>query len=395
MSKVGVVLCRCNSHIDSTIDFDTLSEKIAKNKNVHAVIKVNMACSPLGKEAIAELAAQEEVDRLVVAACSPLAKGAIFKVYAADFHMPKQHMEVVNLREQCAWVHDSESATKKAVILLKMGVARVAKSKDVGNWNLNCAHINEIKCDKCKRCVEECPNNAISLREKDGYPQVNPDLCQKCGICVGGCPLGVISLPEFRLEEISAMLKPVAKADSPAVVGMFCEFAYEEADVMGQVGEKYSPNIYIIKVPCTGAVNMIMVNDAIAEGLDGILVAGCNASQCQRRKGNELATCRIENCQQSLEEEFLEKERLTYISLGEGFVAPAGIAQERCTGCGQCLEVCPYGAIQVSPDGKYEVYSSACRGCGNCAGVCRPGAIELPNWSDEKILAALDSILAG
>lgn len=394
MPKAGVVLCRCNSLVDSTIDFNYLSKNIALDKRVHSVIQLDMACSPQGKAAVGKLAAGGEIDRLVVAACSPLSKSAIFKGAASLFDIPEQQIEVVNLREQCAWVHEGEKATRKAVILLKMGLARVLKSKDIGHWNLNCAHINELKCDQCKRCLEECPTQAIDLKE-DGYPQVNSEVCQKCGICVGGCPLGVISLPDFRLEEISAMLQPVAQAGFPGVVGFFCEFAYEEADLMGQVGEGYADNMYIVKVPCTGAVNMKIVNDALAEGLDGILVAGCDVSQCKTKKGNEFARYRIENCQKNLEEEFLEKERVTYLSLGEGLGEAACIDYDRCTKCGQCRAICPYGAIIITGDANYEVNSKGCRGCGSCTSACRPGAIYLPNWSDEKIFAALNTILAG
>lgn len=393
MSKVGVVLCRCNSIIDSKLDFNHLSEKMANEKNVHSVIQVDMACSSQGKKAIEELAAIEDVDRLVVAACSPLAKGAVFEGYAREFNLPGQHIEIVNLREQCAWVHDGGDAVEKALILLKMGLKRVIKAKDVGQWQVNHAYINKIKCDKCKRCIEECPNKAIQLGN-DGYPAVAPEVCQRCGVCVGGCPLGVISLPDFRLEEISAMMAPVASAKSPAIVGFFCDYTYGEADLMGQIGSGYSPNLYIIKVPCTGAVNMIMVNDAIAEGIDGIIVAGCDSSQCQLRKGNELARYRIANAQKGLEEQFLEKERLSYVALGEGLVEPSIINQQKCAGCGLCRQVCPYGAIKMVEDGKFEVNGKACRGCGTCVSSCRSGAIDLPYCTDEKIITAMKILLA-
>ncbi|WP_238492446.1 hydrogenase iron-sulfur subunit [Desulfotruncus alcoholivorax] len=253
--------------------------------------------------------------------------------------------------------------------------------------------VNKLKCDKCKRCIEECPNKAITLGE-DGYPVVDPVNCQRCGICAGGCPLGVIALPDYRLEEVGAMLSPLSSGESPTIVSFFCDFAYSEADLTGQIGGKYPPNLYIIRVPCSGAVNMITVNDAIAEGIDGIMVVGCYSSQCKYRKGNELARYRIGNCQKGLEEQFLEKERLVHASLGEGVVEASVINQSKCARCGLCEQLCPYGAIKMTATGSYEINPAACRGCGTCIGACRSGAIDSPQHSNEKIMAAVKSALA-
>ncbi len=46
-----------------------------------------------------------------------------------------------------------------------------------------------------------------------------------------------------------------------------------------------------------------------------------------------------------------------------------------CTGCGQCTDVCPVGAISLQ-HGRASVASS-CKGCGRCAALCPSGAISL------------------
>jgi MinD superfamily P-loop ATPase len=48
------------------------------------------------------------------------------------------------------------------------------------------------------------------------------------------------------------------------------------------------------------------------------------------------------------------------------------VNQERCTGCGKCLDVCPPEAIAIK-DGK-AVILIECTDCGACPRVCR-GAI--------------------
>lgn len=45
-----------------------------------------------------------------------------------------------------------------------------------------------------------------------------------------------------------------------------------------------------------------------------------------------------------------------------------------CTGCGQCVEVCPYGAIEVI-DGDAVIDPSLCHFCYRCIEQCPEGAI--------------------
>jgi pyruvate formate lyase activating enzyme len=49
---------------------------------------------------------------------------------------------------------------------------------------------------------------------------------------------------------------------------------------------------------------------------------------------------------------------------------------ERCTGCGQCVSVCPRQAISML-DGKSNTKRNLCEGCGNCADTCLNAARKL------------------
>lgn len=48
---------------------------------------------------------------------------------------------------------------------------------------------------------------------------------------------------------------------------------------------------------------------------------------------------------------------------------------ERCDGCGDCVELCYVGAIKMK-DGR-AVMSERCRACGRCATICPPHAVEV------------------
>ena len=55
------------------------------------------------------------------------------------------------------------------------------------------------------------------------------------------------------------------------------------------------------------------------------------------------------------------------------------VDREKCTVCGVCTDVCPFGAITVS-ETSAEV-SDECTLCGMCVDTCEFGAISLPEVS--------------
>ncbi len=72
------------------------------------------------------------------------------------------------------------------------------------------------------------------------------------------------------------------------------------------------------------------------------------------------------------------------------------IDPEKCTFCGACARVCPYGAIS-KPDKKKGllpvVVEASCAGCGTCGPACNFDAITLQHFTDEQLLAQVGAIL--
>jgi ferredoxin len=54
---------------------------------------------------------------------------------------------------------------------------------------------------------------------------------------------------------------------------------------------------------------------------------------------------------------------------------PAVVDEEKCLGCGKCVEKCPIGAITLDKDGFAAVDKEKCTGCLKCAKVCPNEAI--------------------
>jgi len=54
------------------------------------------------------------------------------------------------------------------------------------------ALVNPETCEGCEDCIEECPTEAISM--KDGLAVVDPDECTDCEACMDACPNDSISM---------------------------------------------------------------------------------------------------------------------------------------------------------------------------------------------------------
>jgi len=71
----------------------------------------------------------------------------------------------------------------------------------------------------------------------------------------------------------------------------------------------------------------------------------------------------------------------------------------RCVGCGLCVEICGYQAIELitkTINGKEktvaQVNEALCKGCGACAGACYSGAIQHSGFTDSQILKMIKTL---
>ncbi len=70
------------------------------------------------------------------------------------------------------------------------------------------------------------------------------------------------------------------------------------------------------------------------------------------------------------------------------------VDEKKCMGCGQCISVCTYSAIELreTRQGKKAVVNPVlCKGDGLCNAKCPTGAIQLKHFTDEAILAQIDA----
>jgi F420-non-reducing hydrogenase iron-sulfur subunit len=108
----------------------------------------------------------------------------------------------------------------------------------------------------------------------------------------------------------------------PKIIGFLCNWcAYAGADLAGVSRIQYPPNIRIIRVMCSGRIDPIFILEALKDGADGVLVAGCHLpSDCHYISGNFKALRRITLLKKVLQDFGIEPERvrLEWVSASEG-----------------------------------------------------------------------------
>jgi heterodisulfide reductase subunit A len=70
--------------------------------------------------------------------------------------------------------------------------------------------------------------------------------------------------------------------------------------------------------------------------------------------------------------------------------------EDACRGCGLCVALCPYGALEIEETQKgrkVHVIDVACKGCGVCAATCYQHALTINSFTDEQIEAQIDAFL--
>ena len=107
----------------------------------------------------------------------------------------------------------------------------------------------------------------------------------------------------------------------PKIVAFLCNWCtYTGADLAGTSRLQYPPNVRIIRLMCTGAVDTIYVLKALIEGADGILIGGCHPGDCHYQNGNYKVRRRMAILKRILKGFGYDEDRicLRWISASEG-----------------------------------------------------------------------------
>lgn len=124
--RVGVFICDCGSNIAGHLDCPDVTEYAATLPGVVYTKENLYTCSESGIVEIQDAIKKNNLNRVVVASCSPRTHHPLFASSCEQAGMNPYLFEMVNIRDQCSWVHmgQHDIATSKAKDLVRMGVAK-------------------------------------------------------------------------------------------------------------------------------------------------------------------------------------------------------------------------------------------------------------------------------
>jgi quinone-modifying oxidoreductase subunit QmoB len=115
---------------------------------------------------------------------------------------------------------------------------------------------------------------------------------------------------------VKAIKVPEEDEEKPRILVLACENdAYPALDMAGMKRLSYNPYVRIIPLRCVGSTNLVWIADALAKGIDGVLLLGCKHGddyQCHYVKGSELANYRMTKIKETLDRLVLEAERVRF-----------------------------------------------------------------------------------
>ena len=161
-------------------------------------------------------------------------------------------------------------------------------------------------CNGCGLCFDDCPFDAITLQARtdgahyDHEVVVNPELCGACGICAGSCPASNpfrssrkelktgIDMPQLPVDEMRSLTRETIDAmeGDLKIIVYGCEHGID-------VKRLHGDDTRGIKLICSGMLPPTLVEYALKQGADGVMVTGCRQNDCYYRFGNRWTRMRF------------------------------------------------------------------------------------------------------
>lgn len=119
---------------------------------------------------------------------------------------------------------------------------------------------------------------------------------------------------------------------APKIVALLCTYCtYTAADMAGSMRLQYPANVRVVKLLCTGRVDVFYILKIFEAGADAVMVSGCEIGDCHFLEGNLRARERVEHAKQLLDEVGLGGDRLEMFHIGASDAPKWAEAVERMT----------------------------------------------------------------
>lgn len=208
----------------------------------------------------------------------------------------------------------------------------------------------------------------------------------------------------------------------PKILAFACNYcAYAAADLAGVSRMQYPPYVRIVRVPCSGKVDITYLLRAFETGADGVIVAGCLEGGCHFVEGNLHAKPRVNFARDILNTIGIDGNRLEMFNLSSSmaprFIEIIKTMTDRISKLGPALPKKVNLTEQLSEDtkreflykmiknlalkmpekpipvpeklqefGRLEQDVKKCTGCKKCEEICPEKAIEFSKLLDLPVI---------
>ena len=245
--------------------------------------------------------------------------------------------------------------------------------------------IDQDLCSRCYVCKSICPYEAIKA-DSTGKVEVDNQECQVCGICYSACPSSAIKMQYYTYDNLSEYLKKAQeKTKNANTLVLMCRgnspSTGEVQDILKEEGLKI--NDYIaLRIPCAGRVPTDFIFEALNSGITNIVSVQCEDPFCRYKEGTKISTRRLVLARNVLKQLGFDEDAVRIVK----FSRKAVYDVLECVGCGKCIFICPYDALEFDSFATPRVLEEKCVGCGACQLVCPHHAIQVKGFEFENVL---------
>ncbi len=124
------------------------------------------------------------------------------------------------------------------------------------------------------------------------------------------------------MPEVDQVVAPdKSNGFEPELTFFTCNYcAYMAGDTAGALRIQYPANVKMVRLPCTGKIDVRYILAAFEQGADGVYIVACPIGSCHHVRGNERARSRVQYAKKVLDQIGLGNERLDifFLSAGQG-----------------------------------------------------------------------------
>ena len=127
---------------------------------------------------------------------------------------------------------------------------------------------------------------------------VDPLLCAGCGACPSACLNWAVEQTGYTTKELEAAVRAAARRTPNLLV--VCNWSAYRALDQAYQEELLPKGLAVLRLPCLARMSPHLVQVALDEGADPVMLAGCSERGCHFRDRRALADEHMENMQASL-----------------------------------------------------------------------------------------------